>query len=67
VQLLSTCINAITIALLDGGCSLRHTIAGVTLILTTDTKLIIDPSSTQLEQVRYLLSHGRGEEAEDDL
>jgi ribonuclease PH len=54
-QLMSTCVNAATLALLDGGCPLRHTVAGVTII-HSGNQLIIDPNLEQMKKVatKYL-------------
>lgn len=50
-QLLSACINAASLAVMNAGCSIRFPVAAVTVIATEDENLIIDPSASQIEQV----------------
>ena len=46
-QLLSCCINAACMALLDAGVPMKYLIASVTCILDKDGQLLLDPTEKQ--------------------
>jgi len=61
-SLLATCLNAAFVAALDGSCSVRSLIAAVSVLITGEDTLIVDPSASQLKEgykalVTYVLTN----------
>lgn len=52
---LASCVNAVALALLDGGCSMRSSVGAVTVLMTKDNKFIIDPSIDQQKKSQQAL------------
>jgi ribonuclease PH len=53
--LLSACINAACLALLDACVALKHLVAAVTCAVSTDGLILVDPDSKQLGRSRATL------------
>ena len=48
-SILSTCLNAMNVALLDCGVPMKSTCSGVTCMIHKDGRMLLDPTSLELE------------------